>query len=222
MLQIDNGKQPNDFFSASALFWLPTNTPYGNLTLKIFKLTGRIDETNRRLAEAEHFMNIAIGPVLHHHALWRHQYAIEQAIYLMRRAADDIISLISCLSDWKTEGDYPEMILVDCIGLLLDDKNASKRLPLYDSHLEMLRLLNEISNAYKHSFVQTDIDVMGNTEPFVCALAMKYNKIKSGVQFFNVPLSSMVGRFTQFYKDCLNWLKEFSAQHRPDATGAAS
>ncbi|MDX3907463.1 MAG: hypothetical protein QHC78_17370 [Pigmentiphaga sp.] len=219
MLQIDNGKQPDDFHTACMSFWLPPNTPYGNLTLKLMKLIGRIDEANRRLAEVECFWAIAISPVLHPNAAERHHYAIEQAIYLMRRAADDLIALISCLSDWKAEGDYPKRIQVDCIGFLLAEKNAPKRLPLYDSHLSMLRLLNEISNAYKHSFVQTDINLIGRDEPVAYALALDYNKLESGVQFFDAPLSSMVGDFTQFYKDCFTWLEEFSTQHRPGATG---
>ncbi|MFU1909956.1 hypothetical protein ACLQ8Z_09700 [Bordetella hinzii] len=218
-MQIDNGKQPDDFHNSRMAFWLPPDTPYGNLTLKLMKLIGRIDEANRRLAESQSFWKIAITPVIHPNAAERHHYAIEQAIYLMRRAADDLIALIFCLSEWQVSGDFPKEIRIDCIGRLIDDRNAATLPALYEPHLSMLRLLNEISNAYKHSFIQTDINLIGRDEPVVYALGLDYNKLKSGAAFFNASLSSMVTDFTRFYRDCFAWLEAFSKKNRPGAIG---
>ncbi len=102
---IDNGKIPDEPYSARLGFWLPPNSPYGNFQLKLMKICQRIDEANRRLTESRAFWEQArpdgISPP---NALQRHIYANEQAIYLLRRTADEMISLIWCLSEWQTKG----------------------------------------------------------------------------------------------------------------------
>jgi len=70
----------------------------GTFQLKLMKLCDRIDEANRRLAEAVLFGERARpGGISPTNAIQRHIYTNEQAIYLLRRAADEMISLIWCL-----------------------------------------------------------------------------------------------------------------------------
>ncbi len=72
------------------------------------KLCERIDEANLRLTESRAFWEQArvegIAPV---NALQRHTYANEQAIYLLRRTADEMIALIWCLSHWQRTASIP-------------------------------------------------------------------------------------------------------------------
>ena len=58
MLLVKNGKDPDDLYNASLGFWLPPNTPYGNLQLKYMKIICRIDEANRKIAD-----NVSIPPM---------------------------------------------------------------------------------------------------------------------------------------------------------------
>ncbi|MGB4067955.1 MAG: hypothetical protein WBK08_07985 [Nitrospira sp.] len=212
---IDNGKSPDEPYSARLGFWLPPNSPYGNFQLKLMKICQRIDEANRRLTESRAFWEQArpdgISPP---NALQRHIYANEQAIYLLRRTADEMISLIWCLSEWQTKGGCPEKIKVDCIGALLD-LSPEEYLKPWTPHIHMLTQLNEIANAFKHSFVDSDINVIGRDEPCVYALSLDRNKLASGVQFHGVSLMWLAKAFTAFYKDGMDWLRAFSEQNLP-------
>lgn len=211
---IDNGKNPDEPYNARLGFWLPPDSPYGNFQLKLMKLCERIDEANRRLTESRVFWEQArpngISPP---NAFERHIYTNEQAIYLLRRAADEMISLIWCLSEWRTKGVYPKEIKIDCIGALLK-QSPEQHLKPYNQHINMLTVLNEVANAFKHSFVQSDINVIGRDEPCVNALSLNYNKLESGTKFHSVSLVWLAKEFTAFYKEGIDWLRAFSEAYR--------
>lgn len=215
---IDNGKSPDEGYNASLGFWLPPDSPYGNFQLKLRKICERIDEANRRLTESHAFWKQArpngISPT---NTFQRHIYTNEQAIYLLRRAADEMIALIWCLSEWHTKGGYPNEIKVDCIGALLKQPPEDFLKPC-SQHVHMLTLLNEVANAFKHSFVQSDIDVIGRDEPCVNALSLNYNKLASGTQFYGISLVWLAKAFTAFYKECMDWLRAFSEKYRNKPT----
>src|SRR5712691_5798383 len=105
---IDNGKTPDEPYNARLGFWLPPDSPYGNFQLKLMKLCQRLDEANRRLIDSGNYWEQAtVGGLLRINALERHVYTNEQAVYLMRRAADEMIALIWCLAEWETTRTYP-------------------------------------------------------------------------------------------------------------------
>jgi hypothetical protein len=143
----------------------------------------------------------------------RHVFANEQAIYLLRRAADEMIALIWCLSEWEKKGTYPQQIEVDCIGAVLKKPN-DRKLKAWRDHVQVLKALNEIANAFKHSFVYSDITLIGRDEPCVHALGLDYNKLASGTKFHNVSLVWLVKEFNAFYKEGMDWLRAFSERHR--------
>lgn len=212
---IDNGKNPDEPYSATLGFWLPPDSPYGNFTLKLMKLCERIDEANRRLTESCAFWEQArvdgISPI---NSFQRHTYANEQAIYLLRRSADEMIALIWCLSEWKMKGCYPKKIKIDCIGALLD-LSPEQYLKPCSQHIHMLTQLNEISNAFKHSFIDSNKNIIGRDEPCVYALSLDRNNLASEAKFHGVSLVWLAKAFTDFYKDCMDWLRAFSAQNLP-------
>ena len=79
----------------------------------------------------------------------------------------------------------------------------------------MLTELNGIANAFKHSFVNSDVNVTGRDEPCVYALSLDRNKLASGIQFHSVSLVWLAKAFTDFYKDGMDWLRAFSEQNIP-------
>jgi hypothetical protein len=203
---IDIGKTPDEAFNAKLLLPLPVQTPYGNLTLKWMKLVQRLDEANRRITESAIFWEQALkAPEMHLHAYERHVYANEQAIYLIRRAADELIALIWLLSEWKTSGNYPSRILVDSIGVALRDESKLNLAPI-SKHNKILKTLNEISNAFKHSFINSDLNIAGAEEPCVHALALDYNHLKNRPEFHNISMKQIALEFSDFYKECVCWL----------------
>ena len=216
VMLVDNGKSPDEPYNACLGFWLPPDSPYGNFQLKLMKLCQRLDEANRRLCDSHIYWERARAggiPPISINAFERHVYANEQAIYLIRRSADEIIALIWCLSEWERTGTYPSQIKVDCIGAVLKQESDQQLAP-FKCHIKVLQALNEISNAFKHSFVQSDITLIGRDEPFVFALSLRYNKLASGAQFHNVSLALIVQAFSVFYKEGMDWLSGFSERHR--------
>jgi hypothetical protein len=212
--QIDNGKSPDEPYNASLGFWLPVDSPYGNLTLKLMNLCERLDEANRRLRDSWTFWRMARREgIPSANVFQRHAYANEQAIYLIRRATDEIIAMIWCLSEKGASGKYPERIRVDCVGAVLAQAHDQRLVP-FAKHQILFQQLNDLANAFKHSFVNTDLTVIGRDEPSVYALSLDRNRLSAGVEFHSISLAALVAAFNAFYTESMAWLREFSESNR--------
>ena len=86
--------------------------------------------------------------------------------------------------------------------------------------------LNEISNAYKHSFINSEVTLLGRDEPVVFALALKYNRLDKSPQFHSVALSDVVQQFSGFYERAVGSIAQLSsrvkASHAAESSGAAN
>jgi hypothetical protein len=86
--------------------------------------------------------------------------------------------------------------------------------------------LNEISNAYKHSFINSEVTLLGRDEPVVFALALKYNRLDKSPQFHSVALSDVVQQFSGFYERAVGSIGQLSsrvkASHAAESSGAAN
>ena len=198
---VDNGKTPDEPYNARLGFWLPPDTPYGNSQLKLFKLSERIDELNRKIIEAYALWERCISeqmlpPGVYH----RHVFVLEQVVFLMRRAADELIAFISCLNHWEQTKTYPKEIEIDCIGAFLEAK-LENRPSVFQRHIPIMRMLNDIANAYKHSFINSDHTLLGRYEPCIHALGLKRNKLSAGAKFYNVSCAALVNGFNELYQD---------------------
>ena len=212
---IENGKKPDEPYNAALGYWLPPNSPYGNFQLKFMKIIQRLDEANRKIIDSYKFWGAcktpdgfpAIG------AYEQHIFSNEEAIYMLRRAADELVSLIWCLSKYEETNNYPTKIKIDCLGAVLS-QNAENRLKVFEPHIAIMTILNEIANAFKHSFINSDHSLLGVDEPCIHALALDYNKLASEPIFHNVSLSGVVEKYNEFYISCNSWLKEYSERNR--------
>lgn len=213
---VNNGKQPDEAYNASLSFWLPVDTPYGNFTLKLMKISGRIDDINRCIIESYAFWEVSRkNQMLPLSIFERHVFATEKVVYHMRRTCDELISLIWCLSNWEELNEWPQEIDTDDIFSALDSKqNNPAILTVFSIHSDMMHTLNNISNAFKHSFINTDLSLLGANEPCIHALGLKQNKLNSQAAFHNVSLPQLIIDFDKMYQDAFNWLKNFSLEHR--------
>jgi hypothetical protein len=100
---------------------------------------------------------------------------------------------------------------VDSIGAALSH-GGNKALKFWRDYSEFLVQLNDVGNAYRHSFLNLDSDVFRGQEPRLHALALGPRRPRSGAQFFDVPLAPIVKEFSKFYAACIGWLKDFSAR----------
>ncbi|MFP6797995.1 MAG: hypothetical protein VCA39_02665 [Pseudomonas sp.] len=211
---IDNGKQPDEPYNISLWLWLPSDTPYGNFQLKYMKIVQRLDEANRKIAESCYFWNCCIGESdLLAGAFERHIFSNESTIYMLRRAADELVSLIWCLSKFEETGSYPSKIKIDCLGAVIAQPECERHEAL-SQHIEIMNILNDIANAFKHSFINSDHTLIGAGEPRIHALGLAYNKLSSEPEFYDVPLSTLVEKYNNFYRSCVDWLRSYSQNNR--------
>ncbi len=204
--QIDTGKKPDEPTNIQIILPFPSETPFGNLALKYMKIISRLDEANRKIAESYQFWRIARDEsILSVNAFERHIYCYEEAIYMMRRAADELVSLIYFMDYFKKEGIYPDKIKIDCLGAV--KLNQDKSIQPYTEHTDLINILNDISNAFKHSFINSDINVIGDIAPRINALGLRHNNLSDKEVYYDVTFEDLIEKYNNFFSDCQKWLK---------------
>lgn len=206
--QIDNGKTPSDNVGVWHMIPLPADTPFGNLLLKHYRIVERLDHVNVSIQKA--FASYDAAKSRGVGGLTEHALLAEEVIYWLRKTADELIGLVHILAQREETGVYPGRVDPDSIGALLASKDVP---PLFAGHVDFLTNLNEIANAYKHSFINSDLSLMGRDEPVVHALALKRNNLANVPQFYSVALRDVVHRFSAFFKAVDGELRRFHFQH---------
>ena len=213
--QIDNGKEPLQPINIAHMIWLPNDTPYGNLLLKGMNIVRRIDRVNMEISRVfssyVHPSKERINDTAQD--LLEHQFYAEQVVYWLRKTLDEFISLGYVIDEWNRTGKWPKSVQIDSIAGLKD--SPSKELwQLFGPHEEFLSALNEVANAFKHSFINTDMTVVGAEYPVVCALALKRNKLAEPPMFYSLSFAEMVNAFSVVYKECWTTLQRWASTGR--------
>jgi hypothetical protein len=102
-------------------------------------------------------------------AATRHLFAVEHAVYHMRRAADELIGLRAVVSYYAESDEWSDSVDPDCVGRLLAREDLCALEPHRDRR-ELLTRLNDLHNARKHSFLNTDTALIGRDEPTANAI----------------------------------------------------
>ena len=211
--QIDNGKQPLQPLNIVHMPQLPSDTPYGNLLLKGMNIVCRLDRVNVEIARV-------FATYVHpkdeqsqnpQQDILEHQFYAEQVVYWLRKTADEIISLAYVISEWKNKGVWPDAIKVDSIAGLKDTP-PQEVMDLFAPHTSYLFTLNEVANAFKHSFINTDMTVVGAEYPVVFALALNRNRLASKPQFYSVSFADIVREFSRLYKPTMKTIQAWAVQ----------
>jgi hypothetical protein len=189
--------------------WLPSDCPFGSMQVKQAKIMLRIDEANRRIASAfRQWQRLSMSLKAH----TRHNLDLERAVFLLQRAADELVSVHAVLSHLEGHGRYPDRVGIDGVAALLRHGPMLGAAP-YRDHQEILRTLNDIGNAHRHTFIDTTPAAAGAREPVIFALALRRSGLSFGPRFFHVPLRTLVEDFDGFYQDCQAWLQAWSERH---------
>jgi hypothetical protein len=137
----------------------------------------------------------------------------------MRKTADELISLAYVIDEWNRTGKWPVSVRVDSIGGLKESPSQELQ-QLFAPHDAFLATLNEIANAFKHSFINTDMTVVGSEYPVVFALALKRNKLSESPQFYSVNFAEMVVAFSNFYKQVIATIQQWATLAKDKNDGA--
>jgi hypothetical protein len=218
--QIRNGKMLDEELRVDHFISLPADTPFGNLCLKYTQIVLRIDHVNRLVRRAfESYTTLpAISGAVSSKDICDHWFACEEAVYWLKKTADELIGLIHVLEYRGDNGRYPDRVHPDCIGKLLKRKQEGKPIcRALDSHDELLTTLNELANAFKHSFINSDITVVGRDEPCVFALPLKKNKLNGSPRLYGVSLRKLVVQFDAFFVEATDVLRKCPIPHHSPA-----
>jgi len=207
---IEIGKHPEEPLHAGIMLHLPTETPYGNFTLKWVDMMTRLDEANKQIVSShEHWEATRYGNIEDslQGMFNRHRFATEYAVTGMRRVADELIALIWCLERQKLDGEYPQHVKPDDIGAMFKIQYEGPD-GILKPHEDLLRLLNDLSNALKHSFIQSDLIRTGSDEVTVIAQNMFRANRKHPLTSFEVTLNYLTSQYNLFFHDCRKWLTQ--------------
>ena len=210
---IDIGKQPEETLNVSLLLPLPADTPYGNFQLKWMDIISRLNEANRQIITSyETWCAARTGSIEDSmkDVFNIHRFSTEYAVTGMRRVADELVALVWCMHQLRDGGEFPSKVKVDTIGLVFKHKYHGPD-DLFERHLELIRLLNDLSNTFKHSFIQSDLARIGQDEPLVLALNLERADLVNESQFYAIRMSAFVSDYTNFFHDCREWLRSFQS-----------
>lgn len=185
---------------------LPTDTPWGNLWLKTMKIRFRIEHINIRLRNVFNvYPKCKSGAAKDHYICLSE---IEEITYWLRKTVDEYIQLLFVCSHFKKHKKWPTEIEIDSVGTLL----LSPRVDIYsffNGHYAKLEQLNDISNAYKHGFMNSDNNYFGSeNEPLVMSLHVERNNLKNPPKFIVISLRDVIAHFDQLNQHCRSKLLE--------------
>lgn len=129
---------------------------------------------------------------------------VEELIYWMRKYIDIIIDMSYILNYIKINKKEPSKIKIDSIGKYLELKESQYK--CFEEFLWLFNSINDVSNYYKHSIYNTNLNIIGKFEPCVSAFGFKNGEIS----IYNISLLELIKEFEQFTiqsKDILKNIK---------------
>jgi hypothetical protein len=195
------------------MFLLPSSPKFGNHNLRFMDFAARYNYLNKLLRDV--YIEHGIGKNIRENEKYysfdvnhfTYKNNIETIIYWLRKTSDELISLIYWIYFFKTNKAEPQKINIDCIGKLLNDKGEIKR--ILNNHIDFLTKLNDISNSYKHSFINRETNhLIGVEEPTVVGLQIKNNDATNSPIFHNYYLKEIVASYVNFFTDTTKILQD--------------
>ncbi len=199
--QLDIGKRPRQDLHADMLLGYPAHTPFGNMNLAEVEFFSRVDYLNVSLERLyrDWKSHVAHRPkgIVPPDVVWL-RYRTEDIIYHLRKMTDTLIGLSCILGERAAQGKYADRITVDSVGSLLnkldrDEQDCPDWMKCYRAHRPFLVLVNDISNTYKHHFVNHEtLLVVASEEPSAFYLASPQNKAAGKPELQGVRISRLV------------------------------
>ncbi|WP_085677818.1 MULTISPECIES: hypothetical protein [unclassified Pseudomonas] len=208
---LEIGKNPDEPFHVTMMLPLPAETPFGNFQLKWMDMFSRLNEVNRQIITSYNNWQAAVTGSIEDSmegVFNTHRFSTEYAVSGMRRVADEFVALIWCLQKLEETGDYPKRIEIDMLGLVLKHSYDGPK-DIFKRNIELIKLLNDLSNTFKHSFIQSDIARIGKEEPLILALNLERADLKNTPKPYVVRMSEFVAQYNKFFHDCHEWLHQW-------------
>lgn len=209
--QVNIGRRHGEPLNIVQAIPLPANTPFGNLSRKFIAILERLDHVNGIVQRVFSTYQSAKANPLGRLSIMHHALLAEETMYWMRKTADELIGLVAFLAERVATSAWPTRLA----PFPIDDVLRTDAPPAWIvPHIDFLRLFNDVSNAYKHSFVNSELSLIGRDEPGVYALGLKWNDLnKSQPVLYNIRFAELVKRFDSFYQTACDQLRACGLPH---------
>lgn len=184
------------------------------MALKHMKIVQRIDHVNQKIYYIyEDWKKISQNEDFLKTDPFKHLLITEEVIYFLRTVADEIISLSYLFFYKKKYKNDPRIIKISDIGKLLNALNKQNEdykelTEIFFSFNEWLDSFNKIANAYKHSFINTDQNLIGRDEPCIPLLNIHHNNLDTGEDLYVLSLREFIENYNDFYTTACNYIKD--------------
>lgn len=115
-------------------------------------------------------------------------------IHDIRRYIDDIISIC-----WVLKHPTSKRVRIDDIGKYLNHVNGGGAWTDFVNFCPFFKVVNDIENAYKHSFLNNTDIMIGRDEPCIFAIDSNHNSDIFAPVLNSISLVRLVDGFNEFY-----------------------
>jgi hypothetical protein len=191
---------------------LPSDTPYGNLNINWMEMIIRIECVNEMIvslySEFDALKILAkLNSDLQTNLIYRHRFYNEQIFYWLRKTADELFSLLFILDFYKIHKSFPRKIKISSVGEFLNTGTIFNN--EFTEYINLLTNLNEISNGFKHSFINSQANsYIGSEYPVVFALTLQYNNLKNKAKFHSLNMRDVLIQYDEFLKHSKQFIRE--------------
>lgn len=203
-------KKHESHFNDNQVPLLPSDSDFGNMILSWQEIVVRIDCVNDQIIElynkfyeAKEMVKIQGYFMQNLNEGYKNRIMlIEQIFYWLRKSTDEIISIISILSDFKNSNVYPKKVKESSIAHFLNSNSKDEKFEPIEKYRTLLEILNEISNCYKHSFTNSQISAyVGSEYPVAFAYDLRYNNLANHPKFISIDLTKFLLEYDIFLCD---------------------
>lgn len=132
----------------------------------------------------------------------------EYIVYDLKKYADEIISVMWLLKQDK----YVEDIAINSIGKYLsNNKSKDYNYDEYNEYLKFFQKLNDIENAYKHSYTNDAVLYnIGVEKNYIVVYYSKHGKKIKNPSTISIELDSLINMFNDFYNYSFKLIESLS------------
>lgn len=208
---INTGKLPREDFNDRFMPRLSEKAENYGFTIKLINMISSMDSVNENIVKLYDAYDYIRNndPLLDSHTFSTYRKINSLCSYIIadiRRFMDDIISICWCLSQQK----IVENIDIDCIGACTSEKPRYKE---FEAFKPFFVLVNDLSNAYKHSSTNNMQILHGRDEPCIFALYACRNKNISQPELIGISIRELVEEFNKFYEFSFRLIEKKCAEH---------
>lgn len=222
MIQFDIYRDSTKRIYADDIPEFSASENWGNLSSKVSFIFSRLDYSNNTLVSICEKVKIYNENLKKRNGLNSKEITITpfiEIIHIMsdlRMIIDELIALLYIVERREVLGDYPSKIEIECIGDLLSKWNEKKYddVKFFIDYKEFLKNVNDITNTYKHSFINDHIIFYRQLEkPTVFAIKNSKGEFdKQKNKLISIPLEDIVFDFNKMFKEYRVLLKKMTVE----------